>query len=1129
MAVNAISYIKNVGKSLGYASADYFSQKNPAAKALLDETKDLTAELFDKVRDYKSTAEDIKENKMISENLELVQDLFKNTFSDIKSGKWYNKERKEEVDNGMMNNFFGDDFDFDDDFDLDDDDDDDISGPSIEDSMDRVGSKVSEAVSMATAKSAEHISRTSVRNTKAIMSQNIKLFGQLNAGLGAINGNLSSLVKLGADVNTHIQNSTVFFTKSTELQNRQVELLEKLVENTAPIGKKDIDRGSSYTRIGDVLGEEDILDFREYARAVKDNIENSLSLIFGMGDMLKDENGNGDSIFKSFVASPLEHVLSMAIDNILPKMFKQSMESFNKSLSGFFGSMLMNLNRASSNNTIIDTLLGFLGIHNSLKNKMDTSLYEKGKVDFDGITRKSIVEVIPTYLSKILSTLSGKEEMRYDFSKGKFLSLKEIKEKRDDITRYPAESAGYDLKEAFEEYLGKQEKENGAKKYTKDEQKELIGNLNKFFKTYVEKGELFNYRKKNIKDSYFEKFGLDPKTGKELVQLLKELEQEDKGYIATNLNKEVLLARERISDDFSDLENAGDSIISSLYNNSIDEKALQLSPLNLNNIVDQYHNNVFYYLQGIYQYTRHVSDNISKIGGGGGTAATNNAAVFEAIKAIENNTPKPQSTKKDRKVYTKYEYEDLTKDINRYVMRNNTIMEYEEFANLSDNEQDAYIEKLIEAKRKSLEQKDEAGKLKNAVNSKINSIVDGVVKIFNKPAEIVSDVLGKANNVMLDIIYGREGHEDEGFLGYILYSTKQLFTKLSDWFDVNVLGSFGTSLDNLFGEKGPDGKRHGGWFGELGNNIADNFRALGGWVKDSASGVVGSVKEFFTPASKKPKNTAYDGGMVEKTGLVAVSEGEMIIPSEYNPFYIGKTDKKQQRKNETNIVNRFFGNFADGNLSVGEDPSKLDKAKELFIGTKEDPGIFKEVANAVKDKVETAKYLHSLPEDERNPKKSFEDTKAEYGEYKEPEREPDRLDVFKEKAMEAFIGTKEDPGILREMGSVIKTGLNDVFDTLFISDDEYVREQQEQFKETLGNIISEIGVGKNISAIITGGIVGGGMSLLTGGIVSPLLAASAGGAAGLIIKSERVQELLFGSDKEEGLFDEKVGKFVQEK
>ena len=207
--------------------------------------------------------------------------------------------------------------------------------------------------------------------------------------------------------------------------------------------------------------------------------------------MLKDENGNGDSIFKSFVASPLEHVLSMAIDNILPKMFKQSMESFNKSLSGFFGSMLMNLNRASSNNTIIDTLLGFLGIHNSLKNKMDTSLYEKGKVDFDGITRKSIVEVIPTYLSKILSTLSGKEEMRYDFSKGKFLSLKEIKEKRDDITRYPAESAGYDLKEAFEEYLGKQEKENGAKKYTKDEQKELIGNLNKFFKTYVYK--LFHY------------------------------------------------------------------------------------------------------------------------------------------------------------------------------------------------------------------------------------------------------------------------------------------------------------------------------------------------------------------------------------------------------------------------------------------------------------------------------------------------------------------------------------------------------------------------------------------------------------------------------------------------------------
>ena len=46
------------------------------------------------------------------------------------------------------------------------------------------------------------------------------------------------------------------------------------------------------------------------------------------------------------------------------------------------------------------------------------------------------------------------------------------------------------------------------------------------------------------------------------------------------------------------------------------------------------------------------------------------------------------------------------------------------------------------------------------------------------------------------------------------------------------------------------------------------------------------------------KGNAARGRRVSKSGLVSVSEGELIIPSDFNPYYHGSNDKRRQRRNE---------------------------------------------------------------------------------------------------------------------------------------------------------------------------------------------------------------------------------------
>ena len=93
MATNAIKYISNVGKSMGYATVDVLKEMNPSITSFADTNADIAKTAYNSIRHINRTTKNIYSKVSASKYGELAKNLKKNIFEDIKSGRIYNKER----------------------------------------------------------------------------------------------------------------------------------------------------------------------------------------------------------------------------------------------------------------------------------------------------------------------------------------------------------------------------------------------------------------------------------------------------------------------------------------------------------------------------------------------------------------------------------------------------------------------------------------------------------------------------------------------------------------------------------------------------------------------------------------------------------------------------------------------------------------------------------------------------------------------------------------------------------------------------------------------------------------------------------------------------------------------------
>lgn len=598
---NLLQYGRNVGRSLVYTSVDVIKDMNPVLKAFADNNAELGKEVFAAVKDYKGTI--AKGKKVVVENqyVKLFNTARKNFIDDLKTGNWYNLERED----SMFDDAFDDDdwgwSGIDDNF-LDDDNDEYDTELSISETeqikneMNSVGEAATNAIVRATNTSADYIVQNNHIAYKSMMEQNKKHFAQVNLNLAALNSNLINLTQLGKPITDHINNSATFYNKMTDYAEQSTKLLQEILDATKANGvQKKEDKSDVHYDYNNIMSD-GAIDIKKYFGNIQHNIKNKM----GSTNSLFGIDIGGANIMEAMVSKPIASIIQHFMEEAIPKEIKKATEEFQSTFSDVIAGKLMNLNTKANddNSPIYKFLNDILGVSFSRGSDLNPANYEKGKVDFDGITRKSITEVIPTYLAKILASVSGEEELRFDYNKGKFEKVSNIRRNKDADDDSYFNSAVNKFKRQGEKYVDRL-------KMSGRERRDFNDDFDKFLYYLYNNAESFMYKNKHIDGS---KYGISDESMEIIRYIFLTNEKTGKKNLNTSLNSSIAnnISREYAASEYNGKK--GDNVYLNLLNDSLGynpdtkfDSAEYYKKMKSKLLVDEDGNDIFFYLRQYYK------------------------------------------------------------------------------------------------------------------------------------------------------------------------------------------------------------------------------------------------------------------------------------------------------------------------------------------------------------------------------------------------------------------------------------------------------------------------------------------------------------------------------------------------
>lgn len=545
---NAMQYIANIGKSVAYSSVDRLKKTSPAIGEFAEQNAELGKVLYQSVRDYKGTQKKIKDYVTNSIVGEAAVEYKNAIFEDIRTGKFYNRERIDRLQakysGGLLDGFDDDPFanmesDFgggsssssSKEFDTwgDDIGDDDVF---LADTMDQTGSKVTQGVAMATARSAEYQVKASRQNVNILTKHAEMMFGKVNAGMAALNSNVSSLIEFNnkAMLN-HIENSKNFYEVMTKNSNLTNEYLKKLVdmqEQQQKMYQEAEKKSSENIGYGDIVSADGTVDLKAYFQRIK---KNASGMSGGFMDQLK-AFGDGSNMLAMMAASPLQFITDKVAEQIIPNIVEQSLSSLNDTISGFFGNMMLKLNSIQVDDFdggLFGKAAGFIkemfGINTGIRSGVDTGKYKKGPIPWDGESKMALTNVIPGLLSKILAAVSGTEERMFDYGTGKWKTVSGVVKEHKDKLKNASTGA---TKEVRDELVNMITKDN-LMMLNRDQEEKLIKDIEKMLDKSFKDRKLLPVGQLNLDKVSASDLGVDPENLKFILPLLNNLTRTDKG------------------------------------------------------------------------------------------------------------------------------------------------------------------------------------------------------------------------------------------------------------------------------------------------------------------------------------------------------------------------------------------------------------------------------------------------------------------------------------------------------------------------------------------------------------------------------------------------------------------------
>ena len=976
-------YIKNMGKSVGYAAIETITEPTENMKDFVDTNEDIFKTIYAATRNYRQTLKAVDRSIKRSKVYEAATLGLKALQEDITTGKFYNKERENQFG---MEGVMGDDFsdfsefesdDFGNDWGSEDDTEDTSESTKATIASTRTISGMISASSEAEAKaivgSAKAIADVNMASTKLLSMQNEKIYSSMVNGFAGVGNGVALINSILSGPLTNYMNESVKFygdiSNKVSETNAYLKELTEMQRNLYKVQQEEY-KSTKYDEIVSASGAPDLV---AYAKNIYKNLLN----LDPTGGML---SGSDENMLKVFVGSPLKAIPMMVAKMLIPSIVQTTLKSFDENMSGLFSAFAARMNSWAEEETIdginFKGIIGnLLGIKMDKKTSVDTSKYQRGPIPFDGETKKAIVDVIPQYLARIESAVSGRPAQYYDGASGKYKTMREIhREYKQNQEAAWAQSIS-SIEDSFNKWADMFAK-------TAAEREELNKRFKKLGKqVYNDGGDFTPYMgygprgdRRNETNPYNMAFGYDEWTS--FVNYLRDHDKKGVYNIAAN----TFNAAQNRTRYMKSIEGSFANPASLLFNGGMlefdDHGKLKRFDPNKGGPGEYYKkSNKFKsatdYLKDILAEVRYIRTYGLKGGSGKGSKG--------------NYRPKGDF---DR-FYKENGFEEDTTIEDPWVNPNRR----HTFEQRKAPKEKTAAEKLGITKENVINEFDSA----KTVTDKWQSMKKGVDKLLRSPALWITDIIQKADQRIYDAMFGTEdgetfsdkaGRPYRSFLDYMVTRTSDIFdefenrmkkmfndlygkfkeTKVGKWVDEKGKAFAKDVKDRLKSKLGFAKRRVGDTFTRaslaynrlrhgdvIDANDVDFFNNsyLGENSAISGTASLDGITGFGNPIQQVAQDLgenwdpyggmnlplhAYGSRMATKYGLTMISPGEMIIP---NPgAKTRQMNLRGEKRERSRIMRAMRGNniahnaqgTVNNNQTKGNTDSKLWKAIRKVMG-----------------------------------------------------------------------------------------------------------------------------------------------------------------------------------------------------